>query len=100
MKSFLEIVQEAESSQKHHVMTFGRMNPPTTGHLKLIHKVKEVADKHNADHTVVVSHSQDSKKNPLSGEQKVKHLKRYSPGTNFKASSKEHPSIFHHAAVS
>ena len=98
MKSFLEIVQEAESSQNHHVMTFGRMNPPTTGHLKLIHKVKEVADKHNAGHTVVVSHSQDSKKNPLSGEQKVKHLKRYSPGTNFKSSSKEHPSIFHHAA--
>lgn len=98
MKSFLEIVQEAESSQKHHVITFGRMNPPTTGHLKLIHKVKEVADKHNAEHTVIASHSQDSKKNPLSGEQKVKHLKRYSPGTNFKTSSKEHPSIFHHAA--
>jgi cytidyltransferase-like protein len=98
MKSFLEIVQEAESSQKHHVMTFGRMNPPTTGHLKLIHKVKEVADKNNAGHTVVVSHSQDSKKNPLSGEQKVKHLKRYAPGTNLKSSSKEHPSIFHHAA--
>ena len=98
MKSFLEIVQEAESSQKHHVMTFGRMNPPTTGHLKLIHKVKEVANKHNAGHTVVVSHSQDSKKNPLSGEQKVKHLKRYAPGTNLKSSSKEHPSIFHHAA--
>jgi len=98
MKSFLEIVQEAESTQKHHVMTFGRMNPPTTGHLKLIHKVKDVAEKHNAGHTVVVSHSQDSKKNPLSGEQKVKHLKRYSPGTNFKTSSKEHPSIFHHAA--
>ena len=98
MKSFLEIIQEAESTQKHHVMTFGRMNPPTTGHLKLIDKVKEVADKHNAGHTVVVSHSQDSKKNPLSGEQKVKHLKRYSPGTNFKTSSKEHPSIFHHAS--
>ena len=82
MKSFLELVQEDESSQKHHVMTFGRMNPPTTGHLKLIHKVKEVADKNNAGHTVVVSHSQDSKKNPLSGESKVKHLKRYAPGTN------------------
>ena len=98
MKSFLEIVQEAESSQKHHVMTFGRMNPPTTGHLKLIHKVKDVAEKQNAGHTVVVSHSQDSKKNPLSGESKVKHLKRYAPGTNLKSSSKEHPSIFHHAA--
>jgi len=98
MKSFLEIIQEAESTQKHHVMTFGRMNPPTTGHLKLIDKVKEVADKHNAGHTVVVSHSQDSKKNPLSSEQKVKHLKRYAPSTNIKSSSKEHPSIFHHAA--
>lgn len=98
MKSFLELVEETKQGEKHHVMTFGRMNPPTTGHLKLIHKVKEVASKHNAGHTVVASHSQDSKKNPLSGEQKVKHLKRYSPGTNFKTSSKEHPSIFHHAA--
>jgi len=78
-------------------MTFGRMNPPTTGHLKLIDKVKEVAHKHNATHSVVVSHSQDAKKNPLSGEQKVKHLNRYSPGTHFETSSKEHPTFLHHA---
>ncbi len=97
MKSFLEIIQEEQKSDKHHVMTFGRMNPPTTGHLKLIDKVKEVAKKHNAEHSVVVSHSQDAKKNPLSGEQKVKHLKRYSPGTNFHVSSKEHPTFLHHA---
>jgi hypothetical protein len=97
MKSFLEILQEEESSGKHHVMTFGRMNPPTTGHLKLIDKVREVAHKHNAGHSVVVSHSQDAKKNPLSGEQKVKHLKRYSPGTHFEKSSSEHPTLFHHA---
>ena len=97
MKSFLEILQEEESSGKHHVMTFGRMNPPTTGHLKLIDKVREVAHKHNAEHSVVVSHSQDAKKNPLSGEQKVKHLKRYSPGTHFEKSSKESPTLFHHA---
>lgn len=98
MKSFLEIVEETKQGEKHHVMTFGRMNPPTTGHLKLIHKVKDVAEKHNATHSVIASHSQDSKKNPLSGEQKVKHLKRYSPGTHFETSSKEKPSIFHHAA--
>jgi len=97
MKSFLELVEETKQGEKHHVMTFGRMNPPTTGHLKLIDKVKEVAKKNNATHSVIVSHSQDSKKNPLSGSQKVKHLKRYSPGTNFENSSKEHPSIFHHA---
>jgi len=98
MKSFLELVEETKQGEKHHVMTFGRMNPPTTGHLKLIDKVKEVAKEHNAGHTVVTSHSQDAKKNPLSGEQKVKHLQRYSPGTHFKTSSKEHPTFLHHAA--
>jgi hypothetical protein len=98
MKSFLELVEETKQGEKHHVMTFGRMNPPTTGHLKLIDKVKEVAAKHNASHSVVTSHSQDSKKNPLSAEQKIKHLKRYSPGTHFEASSKEHPTFLHHAA--
>lgn len=98
MKSFLELVEETKQGEKHHVMTFGRMNPPTTGHLKLIDKVKEVSKEHNAGHTVVTSHSQDAKKNPLSGEQKVKHLQRYSPGTHFKASSKEHPTFLHHAA--
>jgi dephospho-CoA kinase len=98
MKSFLDILYEEKTGEKHHVFTFGRMNPPTTGHLKLIDKVKEVAAKHNATHTVVTSHSQDAKKNPLSAAQKVKHLKRYSPGTNFHASSKEHPTFLHHAA--
>jgi predicted kinase len=98
MKSFLDILQEEKSGEKHHVFTFGRMNPPTTGHLKLIDKVKEVAKHHGATHSVVTSHSQDAKKNPLSASQKVKHLKRYSPGTHFEASSKEHPTFLHHAA--
>ena len=98
MKSFLDLVEEQKQGEKHHVMTFGRMNPPTTGHLKLIDKVKEIAHKQHATHSVVTSHSQDSKKNPLSAEQKIKHLKRYSPGTHFEASSKEHPTFLHHAA--
>jgi hypothetical protein len=97
MKSFLDLVKEQTSSEKHHVFTFGRMNPPTTGHLKLIDKVKEVAKKHNATHSVVTSHSQDAKKNPLSASEKIKHLSRYSPGTHFEASSKEHPTFLHHA---
>ena len=52
MKSFLDILEEEKSGDKHHVMAFGRMNPPTTGHLKVIDKVKEVASKHNAEHSV------------------------------------------------
>ena len=98
MKSFLELYEEQEKTHNPVVMAFGRMNPPTTGHLKLIDKVRELADKNNAKHKVIISHSQDSKKNPLSGEQKIKHLKRYSPGTNFESSSKEHPTFLQHAA--
>ena len=107
MKSFLDTIKEEQQGEKHHVITFGRMSPPTTGHLKLIDKVKEVARKNNATHSIVVSHTQDSKKNPLSADQKIKHLKRYvagpiseatkSGGTNFVAASKEKPTILHHA---
>jgi len=98
MKSFLDLVEETEKAHKPVVMAFGRMNPPTTGHLKLIDRVKHEAEKQGAKHVVVVSHSQDSKKNPLSGEQKIKHLKRYSPGTHFETSDKDHPTILHHAS--
>ena len=94
---FKEYITE-EAGAKHHVLAFGRMNPPTTGHMAVINKVHGVAEKHGADHTVVTSHSQDKKKNPLSVEKKLKHLKRYSPKTNFKSSSAEHPTILHHAA--
>jgi cytidyltransferase-like protein len=74
MKSFLDTIKEEQQGEKHHVITFGRMSPPTTGHLKLIDKVKEIAKKNNATHSIIVSHTQDSKKNPLSAEQKIKHL--------------------------
>lgn len=97
MQNFKDYLIE-EAGAKHHVLAFGRMNPPTTGHMAVIHKVHDVADKHKAEHTVVTSHSQDKKKNPLSADQKLKHLKRYSPKTNFKAASKESPTILHHAS--
>lgn len=95
MESFRAITEAAE---KHAVLAYGRMNPPTTGHAKLVDKVHEVAKAHNAHHLVVLSHSQDAKKNPLTAEQKVKHAKRYFPHTNIKTATKEHPTIFHHAA--
>lgn len=88
----------AEEKLKTTVMAFGRMNPPTAGHEKLVNKVKEVADKHNGDHVVVLSHSQDSNKNPLSPEAKVTHARNLFPGTNIKSSSKEHPTFLHQAS--
>jgi hypothetical protein len=96
MFSFIKYI--LESKDKHGVLAFGRMNPPTVGHEQVVKKVHEVAKEHNADHQVVVSHSQDAKKNPLTAEQKVKHAKRAFPNTNIAASSKEKPTIMHHAA--
>ena len=93
------LFQLSEAVEKHHVTSFTRMNPPHDGHMKLIDKVHSVAGEHKADHSVVVSHSQDSKKNPLSSAQKIKHLRRFSPKTNVTASSTEHPTILHHLAA-
>jgi hypothetical protein len=86
-------------ADKHHVLAFGRMNPITSGHEAVVNKVHSVAKEHGASHNVVVSHSQDAKKNPLSGDQKVKHAKNAFPETNVSSASKEAPTILHHAAA-
>ena len=86
--------------EKHGVLAFGRMNPPTAGHAAVANKVAEVAkDKNAAEHKIVVSSSQDPKKNPLSGDQKVKHALRLFPkGTHVEAASKDAPTILHQAS--
>jgi shikimate kinase/nicotinic acid mononucleotide adenylyltransferase len=63
--------QLQEEGSKKVVISFGRMNPPTVGHEKLINKVKEVARKIGAKAEVYLSHSQDAKKNPLSYDDKI-----------------------------
>ena len=96
IKGFRNFIIE-ESDLNPVVFSYGRMNPPTTGHGKLVDKVKEVAAEHKAKHEIIVSHYQDPKKNPLSQEDKIKHAKRFFPGANIVGSSKEAPSLIHHA---
>ena len=86
-----------EEKEKHAVLAFGRMNPITSGHEKLIHTVKGVAKQVGGSHHIVLSHSQDEKKNPLSGRQKLTHARRAFPGTNFSVSDKEHPNFLKQA---
>jgi hypothetical protein len=86
-----------EQKEKHAVLAFGRMNPITSGHQKLINKVKDMATKVGGSHHIVLSHSQDPKKNPLTAAQKVKHASHAFPGTNFIAASKKDPTFFDHA---
>ena len=94
---FKDFLRE-NSTDNHAVLAFGRMNPPTTGHAKLVDKVKEIADKVGGSHHVVMSHSTDPKKNPLTAAQKLKHAKRFFPNTNLSVSDKESPNFLTQAA--
>ena len=61
------------------VFTFGRFNPPTVGHEKLITAVQAVSRTEGGDYFVYPSHSQDNKKNPLTQSQKIKYMKKMFP---------------------
>jgi len=54
------------------VLGWGRMNPITTGHEKLINKIKQVAQDERAVAQVYLTQSEDPKKNPLSYNDKIK----------------------------
>ena len=99
MKNYKSFIIEAKKRKiaKSVVMAFGRMNPPTTGHAKLVNKVRELAQQHDAHHEVIVSHTTDPDKNPLTQEQKLRHVRRYFPDTNITGSSSEYPSFIAHA---
>jgi hypothetical protein len=75
-----------EETEKHAVFTFGRFNPPTTGHQKLIDAVKNRAETQNAEHHIFASHSQDKLKNPLPYQEKVGFMKKLYPKTNIHSS--------------
>ena len=76
------------------VYAFGRMNPPTNGHGKLVQKVKQIAQQNKADHLIVVSHTQDKHKNPLSPKRKVAHLKKMFPNTNVNPPTRRTPTSY------
>lgn len=65
-----------EEYNKTAVLGFGRLNPPTIGHLKLVDTIKDTASTIGGEPMLYLSHSQDSKKNPLSYEEKVKWCKK------------------------
>lgn len=74
---FLRELFEAVDTTKHAAFCFGRMNPPTIGHASLINKVAEKSN--GGDYFIFVSQTQDSKKNPLNYETKIKFLRAMLP---------------------
>lgn len=62
----------SEAASQTAVVTFGRMNPPTVGHLALVKKMLTISQQKKAKPLIFLSHSVDSKKNPLSYNDKAK----------------------------
>ena len=60
-----------EAVDKTVVLGWGRMNPITVGHEKLVNKIKDVARNNSATPLIYISHSQDAKKNPLDYDDKI-----------------------------
>ena len=67
------------------VFAFGRFNPPTVGHGKLMSKVITEARKNNANHIVYASASTDKRSNPLDVKTKVKFMKKMFPANKIQA---------------
>jgi len=73
-----------EAPKKVAVAAFGRMNPPTIGHEKLVDKVKSF----EGDHYIFLSQTVKPKDNPLPFDVKLEFAKKFFPGVNV-----GHPSV-------
>ena len=57
------------------VFAFGRFNPPTIGHQKLIEKVQSMANQVNGKGFIFLSHKQNNKTDPLSFQEKLSYIR-------------------------
>ena len=73
MKSFSDYLQESKS--KAAILVWGRMNPPTIGHEKLLNKASSEA----GDLFIYLSQTTDKKKNPLDYQSKIKYARKMFP---------------------
>ena len=75
---------DAEESQEKSesngvVIVFGRFNPPTIGHEKLLNKAAQEAEKNGYELRIYPSRSQDKKKNPLDATAKIDYMRQMFP---------------------
>jgi len=77
--------------KKKAIFVFGRFNPPTIGHKRMINEMIKVAKASKADPFIVITHTQDKKKNPLTLEEKKNVLETMYPKIPILGTSKEKP---------
>ena len=72
---------------------YGRMNPFTRGHESAIQHIVNKAQRNSAKPVVIVSHSQNTLKNPLSVNEKKSLIQMSFPDLNVRSTSKNAPTI-------
>ena len=73
--------------EKSIVIAFGRFNPPTTGHERLVTFLKRTASRMGADARIYASPTTDAKKNPLPFQEKVGFLRQLFPQVTFNSNA-------------
>ena len=77
MRKFSDIMEKAGDTA---IFTFGRFNPPTTGHEKLIDALAREQSKNSGSIMYVFPYqSQNPKKDPLPFELKVAYMRKMFP---------------------
>ena len=71
-----EAPPEVEKTKGTLTVAFGRFNPPTTGHQKLLQRAKSEASRKNFALKIYPSRTQDKKKNPLEPGTKIEYMKK------------------------
>jgi hypothetical protein len=74
MKTFRTFTEERVNEI---IVTFGRFNPPTTGHQENIEAIADMAK--GKTFKIYASQSEDPKKNPLGYEEKIKYMRKMFP---------------------
>ena len=69
--------EDVEKTRGTITIGFGRFNPPTMGHEKLLDKIKDTAE--DGEYIIYPSHTTDPQKNPLDSETKVLFMKKMFP---------------------
>lgn len=99
MRTFRQL---RESTAKVAVITFGRFNPPTIGHAKMINRIVGVAKRNGGHAFIFASGSQDAKKNPLPYDEKIQLMKKMFPNRQhnfFKFAANKPPTVMHAASM-
>ena len=75
MKIYKKFLVETKQ-EKTAIATYGRMNPPTIGHVKLAKKILSEARRHKAEPYICLSPTQNAKKDPLDPERKLFYVEK------------------------